>query len=80
MRGIIAPAGGWNNNRGVSKSITYDLSCVDNLSQKKIIFEFQDYELAKKMTKQLRATEKFEVIDHIAIKMLENREKRMNRR
>lgn len=80
LRGMIAPAGNWTNTTGKSKSITYDLSYINSMGEPVILYEFQDYDLAKKMLKQLYATEKFDVVDHIAIKLQENRAKRANRR
>lgn len=72
--------GGWNNSQNINKSITYDLICIDDLSIRHTLFEFLDYDIAKQMTKRLSNLNQFEVVDHIAIKLQENREKRANRR
>lgn len=74
------PSPTWNGGRASSKSVTYDLSYVNSLDQHFMIYEFQDYDLAKQMVKSIQALNSFEVTNHIALKLQENREKRMNRR
>ena len=70
----------WSSRSSTSRSISYDLSYVDELNLNTIVFEFQEYKLCTAIAKQLRQYSNYEVIDHVAIKLEENRQKRMNRR
>lgn len=79
IRNPFPVAGSWNNTSKTQKSITYDLISVDNFSQRKIIYEFLEYKLAKKLLHELNAKGHFETTDYIAIKLEENREKRARR-
>lgn len=63
----------------IARSITYDLTYDNPTNQDIIIFEFQDYKIAKAFISQLEALNEQPVINYIAIKLQENREKRMNR-
>lgn len=70
----------WYGRSGeIAKSITYDLTYDNPTSQDTIIFEFQDYKIAKAFILQLEDLNAQPVVNHIAIKLQENREKRMNR-
>lgn len=70
----------WYGRSGeISRSVTYDLTYDNPTSQDTIIFEFQDYKIAKAFISQLEALNAEPVVNHIAIKLQENREKRMNR-
>ena len=70
----------WYGRSGeIAKSITYDLTYDNPTSQDVIIFEFQDYKIAKNFVKQLEDLNTQPVVNHIAIKLAENKEKRMNR-
>lgn len=70
----------WYGRSGeIARSVTYDLT-YDNASKKDaIIYEFQDYTIAKQFVKQLESLNTQPVINHIAIKLQENLEKRMQR-
>jgi hypothetical protein len=70
----------WSSRSSTSRSISYDLSYVDELNLNTIVFEFQEYKLCTAIAKQLRQYSNYEVIDHVAIKLEENRQKRTNRR
>lgn len=63
----------------IARSVTYDLSYSSAITKRQIIFEFQSYKIAKKFLLQIEDLGTFPVIDHIAIKLQENKEKRMNR-
>lgn len=71
-------AANWNNG-SKSKSITYDLISTDSMGQKKIIYEFLDYTIAKKFVRELQEQGSVPVTNHVALKLLENREKRRSR-
>lgn len=63
-----------------SKTITYDVVLHTKADQRITIYEFSSYKLALQLAKKLRELESFEVTDHIALKLEENQQKRMNRR
>lgn len=63
-----------------SKSITYDLLCLTQNDHWITIYEFSSYKLALKAARKLGELESVEVIDHIALKLEENQQKRINRR
>ncbi len=75
----MAPAGNWNNSSTVSKSITYDLSYTNGKNQSEVIYEFLDYELAKKFIRELNEHGTIPVTNHVALKLKENQKKRMQR-
>ncbi len=77
---ISAPAFYGNSPTASSKSITYDVQVLTKNGQHLDIYEFSSYIMALKLVKHLRALESVEVIDHVALKLEENYEKRMNRR
>lgn len=62
-----------------SKSITYDFIYLTKSNSWVTVFEFSSYKLALQLVNYLRALETVEVIDHIALKLEENQQKRMNR-
>lgn len=71
----------WNgSSTEIARSVTYDFSYDSSTSNRTIIYEFLDYDVAKKLVKQLSEITTIEVTNHIAIKLQENRQKRMNRR
>ena len=63
-----------------NKTITYDVTVHTKSDQKIGIYEFASYKTALKLAACLSALETVEVIDHIALKLEENQQKRMNRR
>lgn len=63
-----------------SKSITYDIVYLTQTDSWITIYEFSSYKMALKLVKQLRELESIEVVDHIALKLEENHQKRLNRR
>ncbi|MNJ92010.1 hypothetical protein D3C87_96650 [compost metagenome] len=63
----------------IAKSITYDLSYSTSKKKATIIYEFQKYKIAKQFIEQLEELNQQPVTDHIAIKLQENLEKRMQR-
>lgn len=77
---LSAPAFYGNGPAVKSKSITYDVKVHTKTNQTIQIYEFSSYLTALKLLKHLRSLESFEVIDHVAIKLEENHQKRMNRR
>jgi hypothetical protein len=64
----------------IARSVTFDLTYDNSTTQDITIFEFQDYKIAKGFLKQLEALNTQPVVNHIAIKLQENMEKRMTRR
>lgn len=63
-----------------SKSITYDIMAHTKTDEWIMIYEFPSYKMALQLVKKMRELESIEVTDHIALKLQENEEKRMNRR
>ncbi|WP_294677075.1 hypothetical protein [uncultured Fluviicola sp.] len=70
---------GNGNGRSTSKSITYDIMVKTKNEQWIILYEFLSYKLALNFVKHMRELESFEITDHIALKLEENQQKRMNR-
>jgi len=71
----------WNgSSTEIARSVTYDFIYESNTVQHKIIYEFLDYDIAKRFLKEIHLNTSIPVTNHIAIKLQENREKRMNRR
>lgn len=62
-----------------SKSITYDLLYLSKDDRWITIYEFSSYKLVLKAAKNFLNLESVEVVDHIALKLEENYQKRMNR-
>lgn len=62
-----------------SKSITYDMMVRTKTDEWMIIYEFPSYKMALQLVKKMREFESIEVIDHIALKLEENQQKRANR-
>lgn len=77
---LAAPAFYGNASKSTSKSIIYDVQVLTKTGQYQDIYEFSSYKMALKLINHLRALESVEVIDHIALKLEENQQKRMNRR
>lgn len=69
----------YGNGRATSKSITYDVTVLTKDNQWIDIYEFSSYKLALQLIKHLGELDSIEVIDHIALKLQENQQKRMNR-
>lgn len=63
-----------------SKSITYDVMAHTKTDEWIMIYEFSSYKMALQLVKKMRELESIDVTDHIALKLQENEEKRMNRR
>lgn len=70
----------YGNGAATSKSITYDVQVLTKTDQWVDIYEFASYKLALKLVKYLNETGSIEVVDHVALKLEENHQKRMNRR
>lgn len=62
-----------------TKSITYDVMALTRDNQWIDIYEFLSYKMALQLVKHLRELDSFEVIDHVALKLQENQQKRINR-
>nr|WP_294859874.1 hypothetical protein [uncultured Fluviicola sp.] len=62
-----------------SKSITYDMMARTKNDQWVIIYEFPSYKMALQLVKKMRELESVEVTDHIALKLEQNQQKRMNK-
>lgn len=76
---ISSPAYYGRNTISQSKSITYDLLYLSKNDSWVIMYEFSSYKLVLKAVKKLQELESVEVINHIALKLQENQQKRMNR-
>ncbi|ASS48596.1 MAG: hypothetical protein A3D31_07430 [Candidatus Fluviicola riflensis] len=61
------------------KSITYNLITEDISGKEQTIYEFKTYKTAKQALKAFSATLHVGMMDYIALKMQENRLKRVNR-
>jgi hypothetical protein len=70
----------YGNGAATSKSITYDVQVLTKTDQWVDIYEFSSYKLALKLVKHLSEAGSIEVVDHVALKLEENHQKRMNRR
>jgi len=77
--GIGNPGSFYGNSTEIAKSITYDLSYTNSRNQREIMFEFLDYDLAKKFIRELHEHGTVPVTNHIALKLQENQKKRMQR-
>ena len=77
---LASPAFYGNASKSTSKSITYDVQVLTKNGQHLDIYEFSSYIMALKLVKHLQVLESVEVIDHVALKLEENYQKRMNRR
>lgn len=77
--GMGAPGGFYGNSKEIARSVTYDLSYSNNRNQREIMFEFLDYDLAKKFIRELHEHGTIPVTNHIALKLQENQKKRMQR-
>jgi hypothetical protein len=69
----------YGNGRATSKSITYDIQVLTKTGQWVDIYEFLSYKMALRLVTYLRDLKTIEVVDHIALKLEENQQKRMNR-
>lgn len=69
----------YGNGRATSKSITYDIQVLTKTNQWVDIYEFSSYKIALQLVKHLKELGAIEVVDHIALKLEENQQKRMNR-
>lgn len=77
---MSSPAYYGRGSKVQSKSITYDIKVHTKTDQWIDIYEFSSYKMALQLAKKLRELESFEVTDHIALKLEENQQKRMNKR
>ncbi|TSJ47880.1 hypothetical protein [Fluviicola chungangensis] len=77
---LTAPAFYGSGPTVKSKSITYNVAVYTKRDEKIVIYEFSSYKMALSFMNHLRALTSYEVVDHIALKMQENQQKRMNRR
>ncbi len=69
----------YGNSQVSSKSITYDIMVQTKSDKWIILYEFLSYKLALQLVRGLQENGTFEVTDHIALKLEENQQKRMNR-
>jgi hypothetical protein len=69
----------YGGSNSTSKSITYDVLVHTKTGQWIILYEFLSYKRALQFMKHLSSLDKFEVTDHIALKLEENRQKRADR-
>ncbi|MNJ84740.1 hypothetical protein D3C87_21990 [compost metagenome] len=76
---LSSPSYYGRNTVAQSKSITYDLLYLSKNDHWVTIYEFSSYKLVLKAVKKLQELESCEVVDHIALKLQENQQKRMNR-
>lgn len=77
--GLSSPAYYGRGTVSQSKSITYDLLYLTKDGRWITIYEFSSYKSVLKAAKNFLELESVEVIDHIALKLQENQQKRMNR-
>lgn len=77
---LTAPAFYGSGPTVKSKSITYIVAVHTKANEKIVIYEFSSYKMARQLIKHVSALNSVEVIDHIALKLEENQQKRMNRR
>lgn len=70
----------WYGRSGeIARSVTYDLTYANAAKHDIMFYEFQDYKIARQFAAQLAELDQQPVTNHVAIKLQENREKRMRR-
>ncbi len=68
-------------SRGASsKSLTYDIQVLNESGEWITIYEFLSYKLALRFLREIGNLERWEVTDHVALKLQENQQKRAARR
>lgn len=77
---MSSPAYYGRGSVSTSKSITYDIKALTKTGQWIDVYEFSSYKMALQLMKHLQKAGSIEIVDHLALKLEENQQKRMNRR